>query len=169
MAVFDGENMRWQYHKLTSGAAIYAVTGGYFPTLMAMFGSIIPDLLEMGIVRHRTATHWLPPWIVLAVLSYGACWYSPNIWLYLFFFTCIGALLHLGADSLSVTGIPFRSPGSPRRGAGLYVTGTMGEAVLAMSIAGILLLCAWARGFFTAGHALEEMAKVKSLSVLFWR
>lgn len=161
--------MRWQYHKLTSGAAVYAVTGGYFTTFMAMLGSIIPDMLEMGIIRHRTVTHWPLPWIVLAAVSYGVCWASPNIWLYLFFFICIGALLHLGEDYLSVTGIPFRSPGSPRRGAGLYATGTMGEAFLAMSITGLFLVIAWTRGFFTTGHAMEEMEKVKILSALFWR
>ena len=161
--------MRWQYHKLTSGAAIYAVTGGYFPTLMAMLGSILPDLLEIGIVRHRTVTHWPAPWIILAVVSYGACRFSPGVWLYLFFFIVIGAFLHLGEDYLSVTGIPFRSPGGPRRGAGFYVTGTMGEAVLAMSVVGIFLLIAWARRFFTTGHLMEEVMKVKNLSALLWR
>ena len=161
--------MRWQFHKLTSGAAVYAVTGGYVPTCMAMIGSIIPDLLEMGIIRHRTVTHWPPPWIVLALVSYGACRHSQNVWMYLFSFICIGALFHLGEDYLSVTGIPFRSPGSPRRGAGLYVTGTRGEAALALSVTGGFLLCAWLRGYFTAGHAMEEIAKVKSLPVLFWR
>lgn len=161
--------MRWQYHKLTSGAVIYAVTGGYFPTCMAMIGSIIPDLLEMGIFRHRTVTHWPQPWIVLALISYGACRLFPNIWLYLFLFLCIGALLHLGEDYLSVTGIPFRSPLSPRRGAGLYLTGTMGEGLLALSITGLFLLLAWGRGFFTAEHVLDEMVRVKSLTALFWR
>jgi len=161
--------MRWQYHKLTSGAAIYAATGGYFPTLMAMLGSIMPDLLELGIIRHRTVTHWPPPWIVLALLSFGACRFFPNVWLYLFFFICIGALLHLGEDYLSVTGIPFRSPGSPRWGAGLYVTGTMWEAILAMSVMGIFLLIAWLRGFFATGHIMEEMVKMKQITTLFWR
>ena len=161
--------MRWQYHKLTSGAVIYAVTGGYFPTLIAMLGSIMPDLLEMGIVRHRTVTHWPPPWIVLALVSYGACRHSPNVWLYFLFYSCVGALLHLGEDYLSVTGIPFRSPGSPRRGAGLYVTGTMGDDVLAISVTGFFLFVAWVRGFFTTGHALVEVLKMKSVTALFWR
>jgi len=161
--------MRWQYHKLTSGAAIYAVTGGYFPTLMAMLGSILPDLLEMRIIRHRTVTHWPMPWIVLALASYGSCRFSPNVWLYFLFFTCVGALFHLGEDYLSVSGIPLRSPGGHRRGAGFYVTGTMGEAVLVMSVVGIFLLIAWARGFFTTGHVMEEMMKVKNLSALLWR
>lgn len=161
--------MRWQFHKLTSGAVVYAVTGGYFPTCMAMIGSIIPDLLEMGIVRHRTITHWPQPWIVLFLVSYGACRHFPNVWMYLFSYICIGALLHLGEDYLSVTGIPFRSPRCPRRGAGLYVTGSFGEAVLAMFVTGLFLLIAWDRGFFTTGHAMEEIAKVKSLTDLFWR
>jgi inner membrane protein len=161
--------MRWQYHKLTSGAAVYAVTGGYFPALMAMLGSILPDLLEMGIVRHRTLTHWPAPWIILAFICYGACCFSLGVWLYLFFFIVIGALLHLGEDYLSVTGIPLRSPGGLRRGAGFYVTGTMGETVLAMSVVGIFLLIAWARGFFTTGHVMGEMMKVKNLSALLWR
>lgn len=112
--------MRWQFHKLTSGAAVYAVTGGYFPTCMAMIGSIIPDLLELGVVRHRTITHWPPPWIVLTLVSYGAFRHSLNVWTYLFSFICFGALLHLGEDYLSVSGIPFRSPHCARRGAGLY-------------------------------------------------
>ena len=161
--------MRWQYHKLTTGACIYAVTGGYLPTLMAMLGSILPDLMEVGILRHRTATHWPTPWIVLALSSYGACRLSPSFWLYFLFFSCIGALLHLGEDYLSVSGIPFRSPGSPRKGAGLYITGTMGEAVQAMFITGLFLLLAWLRGFFTTGHAVEEMVKVKFITALFWR
>lgn len=161
--------MRWRYHKLTSGAAVFAVTGGYFPTLMAIFGSILPDLLEMGIVRHRTATHWPTPWVVLAIVSYGACRLSPTIWLYLIFYTGIGAVLHLGEDYLSVTGIPFRSPGSPRRGAGLYVTGSMGEALLAISVTGLFLFIARLRGFFATCHAVQEMVKVKSMTTLFWR
>lgn len=161
--------MRWQNHKLTSGAAIYAVTGGYFPSLMAMLGSIMPDLLEMGIVRHRTVTHWPPPWIALAIVTYGACRLSSNVWLYFLLFICIGALLHLGEDYLSVTGIPFLSPGSPRRGAGLYFTGTVGETVLAISFTGYFLLLAWLRGFFTTGHVMEEMVKLKSITALFWR
>lgn len=161
--------MRWQHHKLTTGACTYAVTGGYLPTLMAMLGSILPDLMEVGIVRHRTVTHWPAPWIVLALVSYGGCWFFPAIWLYLLFFICIGALLHMGEDYLSVTGIPFRSPGSPRKGAGWYITGTKGEAVLAVFITGIFLLLAWKRGFFTSGHAMEEMMKVKSISALLWR
>lgn len=166
MAVFDGEKMRWQYHKLTSGAAVYAVTGAYFPTLMAMVGSILPDVVELGIVRHRTATHWPPPWLALAVLSYGACWFCPNIWLYLFFFIWIGALLHMGEDYLSITGIPFRSPGSLRRGAGLYVTGTMRESVLAISFIGISLLIAYQRGFLAVGHFIQETTKLKALAEL---
>lgn len=161
--------MRWQYHKLTSGAAIYAVTGGYIPTCMAMIGSIIPDLLELGIVRHRTVTHWPPPWFVLALVSYETCRLSPNIWMYLFFFIYIGALLHLGEDYLSVTGIPFRSPVSTRKGLGIYVTGNMGESLLAISITWFFLCIAWIRGFFTTGHAIEEMLKVKFLTALFWR
>src|SRR6266702_1868652 len=99
--------MRWHHHKLTTGAVIYAMTGGYSPTLMAMLGSILPDLLEMGIVRHRTVTHWPPPWVFIALLSCGANSLSSNIWQYLFSFCCIGALLHIGEDYLSVTGIPF--------------------------------------------------------------
>lgn len=161
--------MRWQFHKLTSGAVIYAVTGGYFPTCMAMIGSIIPDLLEMGIVRHRTVTHWPPPWIVLALVSYGAFRHSLNVWTYLLFFICIGALLHLGEDYLSVSGIPFRSPHCLRRGAGLYVTGSLGEAVLVLLVTGLLLLIAWNRGFFSIGHVMGEMVKVKTLTALFWR
>lgn len=161
--------MRWQFHKLTSGAAVYAVTGSCFPTCMAMIGSIIPDLLEMGIVRHRTVTHWPPPWIVLALVSYGACRHSPNVWMYLFSFICIGALLHLCEDCLSVSGIPFRSPHCARRGVGLYVTGSLGEAVLVMFVTGFFLLIARDRGFFTTSHAMEEIAKVESLTALFWR
>ena len=161
--------MRWQHHKLTTGAVMYAMTGGYFPTLMAMLGSILPDFLEMGIIRHRTVTHWPAPWIVLALCSYGAGMFFTSIWSYPGFFVSIGALLHLGEDYLSVTGIPIRSPGSPRKGAGLYVTGTMGEAVLAMSVTALFLVIAWRRGFFTTGHAMEEMEKVKILSARLWR
>lgn len=161
--------MRWQYHKLTSGAAIYAVTGGYIPTCMAMIGSIIPDLLEMGIIRHRTVTHWPPPWIVLAFVSYEICRLSPNIWIYIFTFICIGALLHLGEDYLSLTGIPFRSPVTRRKGFGMYVTGTMEESLLAISITVLFLCISWIRGFFTTGHVLEEMLKVKCLTALFLR
>ena len=42
----------------------------------------------------------------------------------------------------------------------MYATGTMGEAFLAMSITGLFLVIAWTRGFFTTGHAMEEMEKV---------
>ncbi|SNB45444.1 hypothetical protein SAMN06269301_0857 [Geobacter sp. DSM 9736] len=161
--------MRWKSHKLTTGAVVYAVTGSCLPTLMAILGSLVPDLLEMGIVRHRTFTHWPPPWIGFVVVSYGACWLSPKIWLYLCFYICIGALLHLGEDYLSITGIPFRSPGGPPRGAKLYSTGTTTETILVLSITAPLMGFIWMRGFLSLRHLTEEMKKMYSLIALFWR
>ena len=161
--------MRWQNHKLTTGAVIYAATGGYFTTCMAMIGSILPDLLEIGIIRHRSFTHWPPPWVAFAIVSYGACWFSPKIWLYLCFYICVGALLHLGEDYLSITGIPLRSPSGPPRGAKLYSTGTATETIIVLSLTVPLVGFIWMRGFLNLGHLTEEMKKMYSLIALLWR
>ena len=110
-----------------------------------------------------------PPWVVFAIVSYGACWFSPRIWLYLCFYICIGALLHLGEDYLSITGIPFRSPSGPPRGAKLYSTGTATETIIVLSITVPLVGFIWMRGFLTLGHLMEEMKKTYSLIALFWR
>ncbi len=69
-----------------------------------LLGSIFPDIdIKLSFTQHRTLTHWPILYIVLGVF---AIWYS-NLYLILF---SIGALIHLGLDSLTPMGIPIKHP-----------------------------------------------------------
>lgn len=80
--------------------------------LASAVGAVAPDFMEMGIIKHRTWTHWPVGWILLLVGSYfGALNHTEGVMYYygLGGF-CIGALLHVLADSPYYKGTPLIHP-----------------------------------------------------------
>lgn len=95
-------------------------------SLATIVGGTAPDWLELRkrtggtLIRHRTITHWLIPWLCLFFLSFGIIQeYDilkpieqkiPNeIVVFLFGFS-IGGLLHLLFDLPNPMGIPILTP-----------------------------------------------------------
>lgn len=81
------------------------------------FASKLPDQLEMGVLPHRGPTHWLivSPLVAFAVglSAYMISWtqaLSPWIMAGVF----VGYLMHLAADSCTVSGVPLFGPFSQR-------------------------------------------------------
>ena len=148
-------------------AAVYSLTGGIIPATLAMFGSVLPDVLELrrngqvdGLIRHRTITHYPPLWLgvgFLLWLFYRSGGYSS--WsLYAGIFFVAGGLMHLAEDALSKSGIPFSKPYGKAHGAGLYIVNTVGEELTAACLLLAFSAVAYARGYFGAGHTADQMA-----------
>ena len=105
--------MKWISH-LAIGWAVSAV---FNPPLVpvCLLGSTAPDWLEWVAralnrkVKHRTVTHYVSVW------GFGAIC-GQFIWDFhsIIFWFCVGGLLHVLADSLTVSGVPL-GPWSDRR------------------------------------------------------
>ncbi|ORJ61343.1 metal-dependent hydrolase [Geothermobacter hydrogeniphilus] len=155
--------MKWRNHKLCTFALVFAATGRLLPAFIAGIGSILPDLLEMRLVRHRTLTHWPFTYVigivVLLPLVKVLTWWG---WLIV---SCllIGCLLHLAEDGLSKGGIPLFSPAGKRYGAGWYVTDTITETFMAVGIVVVAVYFSWRRGFLSADFLADEVNWL-----LFW-
>lgn len=77
------------------------------------------------VIPHRSLTHW--PWSY-AMLIAGALMMVPAPWSFGVVGICLGALLHLGIDSVSPHGIPWLSPFVPIKPTrALYRTWTVSE------------------------------------------
>lgn len=149
--------MRWQNHKICTVCIVFAAGGRILPAILAGCGSVFPDLLEVGLVRHRTLTHWAPVYLIAAVIMVpmARSFFLPaglvNACLIL------GCLCHLVQDGLSRGGVPFFTPNGRRFGAGLYITRTITETLVVAGIVAISLLVAFDRGFFAHGRIMEEI------------
>ena len=110
---------------LTFQGLSYALQNGVKAVLFIVSGSIIgavfPDIdLRIPFLRHRTLTHWFIPYLIGLIVAY-----LYNCYLALFF--CIGALIHILLDSLSLMGVPIWTPFGRRWGFRLMrVSGPLG-------------------------------------------
>lgn len=149
--------MRWQNHKICTICMVFAAGGRILPAILAGFGSTLPDLLEAGLVRHRTLTHWIPLYLIAALILVPmarAIFWSAGL---LSACLLLGCLCHLVQDGLSRGGIPLFTPNGRRFGAGLYVTGTITEHFVVAGMIAISLLVAWDRSYFEPGRMMEEI------------
>jgi len=92
------------YHYDNRTAIITAIAGGV--------GAVAPDFMEMGIIKHRTWTHWPLGWALILVAAYYGVLLQPeyrDIYYGLGGF-CMGALLHVLADSPYYKGTPLLHP-----------------------------------------------------------
>ena len=135
--------MTWPGHIVFTGALGLAV-GVPLPAWPGMlFGAIFPDWAEMRIIPHRTVTHSIVFWLIVAglvfglsrlgVLFFGLDLPETLAWMSLkgFFF---GVFSHLVADSASITGISVFVR-RPRVALRLYSTGEFSEFATVSTVA----------------------------------
>jgi inner membrane protein len=160
----DDENMSKGGHLLTAAALAYAVyERSASPTLAfgTLLGSSFPDVGEFvqfrgkwrtSLIPHRTLTHWIPLYVLVAVAIHSAPqtlpWWVEN----LVSGVCFGSILHVLLDMFSPAGIPLLHPFGTRRSFGLrrsggkaclYRTGTGEEfPVIATAVLGIVAFLA---------------------------
>jgi len=127
---------------------------------VASGASILPDYLEMpfmGLIPHRTITHW-PYLYLVMILGFGGLFYlNGHVGYYLGLFVSIGCFLHLAEDALSRSGIPFGSPFGKTRGCDFYVVHTANEALTAFAISVPCLSAAYLMGWAERSYLTEEL------------
>lgn len=155
--------MKWRNHKLCTFAITFALTGRLLLAFIAGLGSILPDVFEMGLVKHRTLTHWPFTYvigiIVLLPLIKLMSWWAWLIVACLLF----GCLLHLGEDALSKGGIPIFKPAGKRYGLGWYITDTITEWAVVGGIVAVATYISWRRGFLSSDFLANEASWFLSL------
>lgn len=88
----------------------------------AALGATLPDRIEMVGLPHRGISHWPWPWAVVVWVMHfqGTEWGAVLAWWF------AGALFHIGADLLTIGGIPLLLPNWRIR-LGSLRTGEFGE------------------------------------------
>lgn len=151
--------MRWHNHKLVTFSVVYAATGGLVPSLCAMSGSVLPDVLEIGgLIKHRTVTHWPYPYLAALIIMFAMNSLINSVFTYMMFFVVLGAVMHLLEDVLSIGGLPFgKTPTSNYYGLGIYRTHSWSEEGTMLGFVVAFMLLAWARGFWSGGHFADQI------------
>jgi len=146
--------MQWKNHRFTTCAVTYALTGSIPATAIATASSMLPDILELKMMKHRTLTHY--PWIPLvpALFIWKSMQASPGYVLYVVFFVLIGYISHLAEDFLSKSGIPVLSP-FQKIGCGLYITHKHSEQIVSLIIIVVSVVYAWFNGLFSQTYLME--------------
>ena len=159
--------MKWTAHTLISSGVVYLASGDWLSAFAAGLGAVFPDWLEFRIYGkydkrvHRKWTHWIGWYLPVIVwvlffqkgeIKLGevwACYYESGLWgdlmLLVFFWVCVGSILHVFEDSLTGK-VPLFSPGKRDFGWKLFLTGSIFEKVLA---ALVFAVCVLLRGLLT--------------------
>lgn len=94
--------MKWYNHKAV-GAGVSLLFGlpisGIFITTVS---SVLPDVVEFGVLKHRGLSH---AWWIYALLYVVSTAILPKYSIY-FSFIVLGILIHLICDALTMMGIP---------------------------------------------------------------
>lgn len=137
---------------ITSGIAVAAWYHQYPAALgvgLGLFaGCNAPDWLEISsykhgvgrvsVIPHRTLTHWLPAWIVLAIVVYYIYQTTPLWPLTLLFGFLLGGILHLLTDLPNPTGVPILTPFKrSRRSLKLWKSGSYGDVLTVLFFSGV--------------------------------
>lgn len=151
--------MQWYFHKTTTFALVYAVSGDLTASIVAGVASIIPDAIEMpfmGLIPHRTITHW--PYLYLVLIAgFGCAWnLSGHIGFQMGLFVSIGCLLHVAEDALSKTGVPYGWPFGKKRGLDFYKVHTFREVCTAVTIIVPCFCGAYFLGWTETSYITEE-------------
>ena len=159
--------MKWWTHRVTTFAAVGAVTGNLFAAGLAAAASVLPDKIEYMVLPtrslwsswHRTWTHWLCGYAVALV----ALWWwmttndvpvltvdevvaghvtafegLPNIVLW----TLIGCVAHVLEDA-PCGQVPVLIPGRKRSACPrLFTVGTLSECIF-VTLVVIVSACTW--------------------------
>lgn len=101
-----------------------------------VIGAVFPDIdIHIPCLKHRTVTHWPILYGMGILLAYLAGY----LWLSLF---CIGCLVHILLDSLSVMGVPVTTPFGKRRGFRIMRVGGRAEFLCSVIMLGGVS-CVW--------------------------
>lgn len=138
--------MKWYNHKAV-GAGVSLLFGlplsGVFITIVS---SVLPDVVEFGVLKHRGLSH---AWWIYALLYVVSVAILPKYSIY-FSFIALGILIHLICDALTMMGIPL-SPFSDKRIAfKFFKTGSVTEYIV---VSVIMLICLYI--FFKTGSSIS--------------
>jgi len=152
--------MMWPSHKITAFATTYAFTGNIIASALAMFGSILPDVLELGgLIKHRTLTHWMYIYLVPFIWFLMLREVFPGSGFYFVVcFLLLGALLHLFCDAFGDSGIPVGlNPFGKHRGFYIYYTYCLSELVFVAGLVGSSILVSLAMGYLSKPYLLSQV------------
>jgi len=136
--------MKWVSHVAIAGAIAAPIDPMAVP--VAALGATAPDWLEWVLaflgqkVKHRTVTHYLAVWLLIA--AFGLAVWDYRGWITWF---AIGAATHWLCDALTIQGVPL-GWWSDRRVhlfGGRIRTGSPAEYVIASAAVGMAALFTW--------------------------
>jgi len=112
-------------HRFVAAAGAVLLGAPPLGIAAAAVGATLPDRIEMVGLPHRGISHWPWPWalVVWAMHAQGTDWGTGLAWWF------AGALFHIGADLLTIGGVPLLLPNWRVRVASLR-TGEFGEFVV---------------------------------------
>jgi inner membrane protein len=113
-------------HRLMAAAGAVFLGAPPLCAAAAALGATLPDRIEIVGLPHRGISHWPWPWVA-AVWAVQTQQHSP--WSTLLAWWLAGALFHIGADLLTVGGVPLLLPNWRIR-LGVLRTGSVGEYVV---------------------------------------
>ncbi|MDY0300521.1 MAG: metal-dependent hydrolase [Trichlorobacter sp.] len=152
--------MTWKNHRILTFAMVYAVTGYLAGAVISMLASTLPDRLEMGIIPHRTYTHWVLPALGLLYACHKWTLAHPGIQAQIAFYLLLGYCAHLLQDSFSKSGIPFIFP-RKTYGANFYITRRMSETLVVIVALGGLGLYCQQKGYLDKNYLKKEAEEIQ--------
>src|SRR5919109_4873152 len=112
-------------HRLMAASGAVLLGASPLCAAAAALGATLPDRIEVVGLPHRGISHWPWPW-ALAVWSMQA---QHTQWGTLLAWWLAGALFHIGADLLTIGGVPLFFPNQRLR-LGVLRTGGTGEYIV---------------------------------------
>ena len=76
--------MIWKSHRLVTFMGVLAVTENPLAAFFATSGAVFPDYSElpfMGLLKHRTITHWFPIYLIPALVIYFLLYRNQGLWM----------------------------------------------------------------------------------------
>lgn len=153
--------MKWKSHQAVTAATVYAATGDVLAAVLSMQGSVWPDAIEMvfPFLRHRALSHWWPVYVLPMTLCYflvlsklgffpdpfpaakfilSGGFSFPLVLGELFFWSLLGALLHIPEDTLCGY-IPITRPDQRWKCCHLFYVGSPKETTFVMAYVVLVL------------------------------
>lgn len=135
--------MKWKTH-IAIGLSYAAASGRFemLPATMLAAGAVFPDIIDRSISFgiesvwqkvHRKISHW---WLIYFALTLSCIFTGMQMPYYLF----IGCMLHIYADSLTMSGVPFLNPFEAGYGLRKAKTGNISEYILVGIMVGFMFI-----------------------------